>query len=132
MSGPIEPPHSWIKIMQYLSDEFAITSQISLEDIAKLKSEGFATIFCHRPDREGFFQPAFDALKERAESLGLAMHYHPVIPGKISDADLAEFESLYAGAPKPILAFCKSGMRAKVLWEKTRGSAGAESQTCIL
>lgn len=103
--------------MQFLSDDYAISAQITLDDISGLKEQGVAAIFCHRPDREDAGQPSFETLAEQAKSEGLEMHHLPVVPGKITDVDRANFRALYAAAPKPILAYCKSGGRAKMLWE---------------
>jgi len=104
--------------MKYLSDDFAISPQITLDDLAVLKEKGVATIFCHRPDREERRQLAFEELSDRAKALGLAMHHHPVVPGKITPTDVAIFRDLYEVAEKPILAYCKSGARAEMLWKK--------------
>ena len=103
--------------MQFLSDDYATSDQITSDDIAELKKQGFTAIFCHRPDHEEEGQPNFETIAEHAKSEGLEMHHLPVVPGKITEADHADFSALYAAAPKPILAFCKTGGRAKMLWD---------------
>ena len=103
--------------MKFLSEDYAVSAQITTDDIAKLKQQGFTTIFCHRPDHEEAGQPNFEMIAERAKSEELEVRHLPVVPGKINADDHANFQAIYASAPKPILAYCKTGGRAKILWD---------------
>lgn len=103
--------------MQYLSNDFAVSPQINLEDVNDLKDKRFSSIFCHRPDGEDAEQPNFVDVKDRGQSVELEVYHLPVLPGQIAPSDVTAFRELYQTAPKPILAFCKSGARAKSLWD---------------
>ena len=53
---------------------------------------------------------------EEAQQYGLKVIYQPVASGKITDQQVTEFKQLYQNAQKPVLAYCRSGMRAISLW----------------
>ena len=102
--------------MKKLSDQFYVGPQIEIDDIEDLQISGIKSVICLRPDGEGADQPAFEALKTQARSLGIAAHYLPIVPGQISNAQIAEFADMVTKSPSPIFAYCRSGMRATGLW----------------
>ena len=102
--------------MKKLSDQFYVGPQIEIDDIEDLQISGIKSVICLRPDGEGASQPAFEALKTQATSLEIAAHYLPIVPGQISDAQIAEFADMATKSPSPIFAYCRSGMRATALW----------------
>ena len=102
--------------MKKLSDQFYVGPQIEIDDIEDLQISGIKSVICLRPDGEGAYQPAFEALKTQARSLGIAAHYLPIVPGQISNAQIAEFADMVTKSPSPIFAYCRSGMRATGLW----------------
>lgn len=107
--------------IRYLDKDFAIASQVASGALGGLRDSGIATIICHRPDGEGPDQPAFSEVAEEAARCGLAAHYLPVVPGKITPADVEAFAALIACAPRPVLAYCRTGMRAETLWQLSAG-----------
>jgi sulfide:quinone oxidoreductase len=102
--------------MKKLSDQFYVGPQIEIDDIEDLQISGIKSVICLRPDGEGADQPAFKALKTQATSLKIAAHYLPIVPGQISNAQIAEFADMLTKSPSPIFAYCRSGMRATALW----------------
>ncbi|MFL9710083.1 TIGR01244 family sulfur transferase [Methylobacillus sp. Pita1] len=101
----------------------SVSGQIFPQDIPGLAAAGFKTILCHRPDGEGADQPTFHELQEQARLAGIEMAYLPVESGKVSDADVQAFAQSYAGMAKPVLAYCRSGMRAVTLWALSQVAA---------
>lgn len=102
--------------MKKLSDQFYVGPQIEIDEIEDLQLSGIKSVICLRPDGEGLGQPAFEALKSQARSLEIAAHYLPIVPGQISDTQIAEFADMVTKSPSPIFAYCRSGMRATALW----------------
>lgn len=96
--------------------DITVSDQIFASDIESIATSGVKTIFCHRPDGEGSDQPNYYEIEKAAKSFGIDTTYLPVTSGKISDEDVANFNKLYASARKPVLAYCRSGMRAISLW----------------
>lgn len=114
--------------IRYLDKDFAITSQVAPEAVPGLRDEGVATIICNRPDGEGDDQPAFAAVAEQASRCGVETRYLPVVPGKITPEDVEAFAALYADAPKPVLAYCRTGLRAETLWQLSAGLRDGEAE----
>lgn len=110
-----------------LGDDLAVTPQVLIADLPQIKAQGFRSIICNRPDGEGADQPTFEEIATAAKKLGLEMAYQPIVPGKIGDADVAEFDGLLTRLPGPVLAFCRTGTRSATLWSlmqaKTRNVA---------
>ena len=75
--------------MKKLSDQFYVGPQIEIDDIEDLQISGVKSVICLRPDGEGAGQPAFEALKTQARSLGIAAHYLPIVPRQISNVEIA-------------------------------------------
>lgn len=106
--------------IRYLSSDYAVAPQVLPADVAGLKEQGFATLICNRPDGEAGGQPAFAEIAAEARRHGMEALYLPVVPGKITQAERDAFAALYAGAAKPVLAYCRTGMRSETLWTDTR------------
>ena len=82
-----------------LSDQIYVGPQIEIDDIEDLQISGVKSVICLRPDGEGAGQPAFEALKTQTTSLGIVAHYLPIIPGQISNAQIAEFADMVTKSP---------------------------------
>ncbi|MCR9221588.1 MAG: bifunctional protein tyrosine phosphatase family protein/NAD(P)/FAD-dependent oxidoreductase [Alphaproteobacteria bacterium] len=111
--------------VKQVTEEIAVSPQIAPADVAALAEAGFKTIICNRPDGEGADQPLFHEIEEAAGKAGLQAHYLPVETGKVTDASAAEFGKLFAAAPKPILAYCRSGTRSVTLWSLSQAESRA-------
>ena len=113
-----------------LTSEISVAPQIVAADIAEIAALGFKSIICNRPDGEGVDQPLFAEISKAAESAGLHTRYLPVVSGKVAESDAAAFGSALKDLPKPILAYCRSGMRSATLWALSQ--AGARSSSVIV
>lgn len=103
--------------LTHLSDGFATTWQISVEDLDAIKAQGFCAIICARPDCEGEDQPSFAEIAAAAEELGLSARYVPVAPTGATEADHAVFDKAMDGLNGPVLGYCRTGKRAGMLWQ---------------
>ena len=102
---------------QALSASFAVSPQIAPEDLQAIAAAGFKSLICNRPDGEGADQPAFSAVAQAAQQLGLQARHLPVVPGQIGPADAKAMADLLADLPAPVLAYCRSGARSTQLWQ---------------
>lgn len=101
-----------------ISESFSCTSQITHEDIVALADLGYKSIICNRPDGEGGAeQPLQEDLTKTAHALGLQFAYLPVIPGQITEEQGIAFAHLLNDLPAPVMAFCRTGNRAKTLYQ---------------
>ncbi len=99
-----------------ISDDLSVSPQIAVADVAELKTQGFRSIVCNRPDGEGADQPTHEEIAAAAASAGLEMRYLPVVSGLVRDADAEAFDKALHELPGPTLAYCRSGTRSATLW----------------
>lgn len=107
-----------------LAPGLSVSDQIMPDQVAMIKQAGFRAIICNRPDGEGGDQPLFAEIERAAQALGIESHYLPAEPGKITDQQGVAFGELLATLPKPVLAFCRTGMRSTTMWAMSQ--AGRE------
>lgn len=101
-----------------LSAEVAVAGQLFPEHLVELAKLGFKSIIINRPDNEGGYdQPSSEQMIMQAKSLGLEVVYQPVVSGQIGLSDVQAFAQHLASLPKPILAYCRSGVRCTVLYQ---------------
>ena len=99
-----------------LTNTISVADQISEADLTEIAQAGFKSLICNRPDGEGSDQPGFKEIEIAAKALGLAIRYLPAESGKVTDEQGKEFGKLTDELPKPILAYCRTGMRSTTMW----------------
>jgi sulfide:quinone oxidoreductase len=99
-----------------VSDELAVSPQISVADVDEIAAQGFKGIVCNRPDGESADQIAFEEIEAAAKAKGLEIVWQPVISGQMSDEEGRKFGEIVDGLPGPVLAYCRSGTRCIMLW----------------
>jgi uncharacterized protein (TIGR01244 family) len=125
-------------IITHISDKFSTSPQITVDDVAEIAALGFKTIINNRPDGEGGVeQPLSEAIKVAAESAGIKYVHIPVIPGNITEANVAECATFLLNTPTPILGFCRTGNRASNLYQQasnknSHGSTSSAKQNWLM
>lgn len=99
-----------------LAPGLSVSEQILPNQLPELKEAGFRAIVCNRPDGEGGDQPLFAEIKRTAQAIGIEAHYLPAESGKVTDEQVIAFGKLLETLPKPVLAYCRSGMRSTTMW----------------
>lgn len=102
--------------VRHINSELSVSPQITEAEVATLKTLGFRSIVCNRPDGEGADQPLFNAIERAAKKEGIDIYYLPVESGKVTDEQGRAFEMLLKKLPKPVLAYCRTGMRSCTMW----------------
>lgn len=110
-----------------LDESISVFGQIVPEDVAAAAAQGFTTIINNRPDNEEPGQPSGSAIALAAAEAGIAYHAIPVTHAGFTKPMIAEMQAALAGAPGPVLAFCRSGTRSTLLWALARSQAGDEA-----
>lgn len=98
-----------------IDENFAVTGQITPEQVKAVSDAGFKSIVCARPDNEEHGQPSFDAVARAAEALGLQIVHIPV-SGGLGEGQVIRFHDAWEKMPKPMLGYCRSGARAGSLY----------------
>jgi sulfide:quinone oxidoreductase len=113
--------------LRRLTNELAVGGQLAPSDLPGLAAQGIRAVICNRPDSEAPGQPAYAEIEKAAAANGIKTVYQPVSPIAISDEDAATFGKLLDELPKPVLVYCRSGMRSTALWALSQaGTLSAE------
>jgi sulfide:quinone oxidoreductase len=99
-----------------LSAELSVAPQVVAADLKAIAEAGFRSVICNRPDGEGADQPVFSEIELAGRNEGLQVRYLPAVSGKVTDAQGQAFGALMSELPKPVLAFCRTGMRSTTMW----------------
>jgi len=99
-----------------IDDEISVAPQILASDIPAIAEAGFRTVICNRPDGESEDQQLYADIAAAARAAGISIIHQPVDGRNVTDEDGALFGKLLDNAPKPVLAYCRTGTRCTVLW----------------
>lgn len=114
-----------------LTDKIAVAPQISPEDVARAKAEGFALIINNRPDDEAPGQPAGAEIAAAAAAAGLGYAAIPVDHTGLTMEKATEMARLLHEAPGPVLAYCRSGTRSTNLWAVAEAMNGGDPEGLV-
>ncbi|MGP3696151.1 TIGR01244 family sulfur transferase [Rhodobacter sp. NSM] len=101
---------------RHLTDSYAVSPQISPEELPALRAAGFTTIIDNRPDGEIPPPLHTDAMRDAAEAEGFTFVANPVIGGAITLENVHRQRDAIDAASGPVLAYCASGNRSSVVW----------------
>ncbi|MEI6099975.1 MAG: TIGR01244 family sulfur transferase [Alphaproteobacteria bacterium] len=99
-----------------LTDVYAVSPQIELEDLAAIKAAGFTTVIDNRPDGEIPDHLAAQVMATAAKALGLEFIVNPLDPGRFTPDNIRIQANACANATGPVFAYCASGNRCSVIW----------------
>nr|WP_319800879.1 TIGR01244 family sulfur transferase [Rhodobacter sp. KR11] len=100
--------------IRHLTPDYAVSPQITPEDLPTLQALGFTTVINNRPDGEIPAALSTEVMKAAAEALGLTFVINPIRPGDFSDTVLATQGA--AIATGKVFAYCASGNRSSCAW----------------
>lgn len=98
-----------------LPGDVFVCGQLLPAQLQSLTDQGVQSLINNRPDREAPLQPQSEDMEQAAQDLSLDYFYIPMLGGltpDIIDASLTAYEN----TPRPIVAYCASGMRSAALW----------------
>ena len=106
-----------------VTENFWVSPQVLEEHVQAAADAGFRTLINNRPDGEEPGQPTDAQVEAWAKERGLGYQALPV-SGGISRELVEAMGDMVADAQKPVLAFCRSGMRSISLWAMAESLAG--------
>lgn len=113
-----------------LSDRYAVSPQITPEDVAVLKAHGFAAVICNRPDAEIPADLHAAVIGPLVEAAGMTFVVNPVTSGAMTRGNVAAQAAAIADATGPVFAYCGSGNRSSQVWALTE--AGHQSADALI
>jgi len=97
-----------------ITEDFAVSPQIAPEDIPAIKTAGFRSILCNRPDDEDYGQPSQDAVAQAVIGTGTApaaapdgplpsrrWAVRPALPGLRSGTETPRGRVGHGAGPRP-------------------------------
>lgn len=102
--------------VMHLTDTVSVMGQVFPEEVATLKSEGFTTVMCNRPDHEDPGQPTMDELAAACEEHGLRFVRYPLTMMNFPGDDVAGMAEEFEPENGKVLAYCRTGTRSANLW----------------
>jgi uncharacterized protein (TIGR01244 family) len=113
-----------------ITPRYAVSPQISVEDMPAIVADGYKTVICNRPDSEVPPSHQAAAIRAAAEAAGLEFRELPLTHQTMTPENVAQQRAFYEECPGPVLAYCASGTRCSVVW--SLGVAGEMSSDEIL
>lgn len=117
-------------ILKPLTDALSVAAQIKTDDLEAIRAAGFRSIVCNRPDGESPDQTDWDTVATAARAMGMEVAWLPAETGKVTNAQGEAFGQMLEGLPKPVLAYCRSGLRSSTMWALSQ--AGRQPTEAIL
>lgn len=94
-----------------ITNDYAVSPQITADQIAGIKAAGFRSVICNRPDNEDPGQPPAESIRRAAEAAGLAFRHVPVISGQMTRENVEDQARALQELEGPVFAYCRSGTR---------------------
>jgi len=104
-----------------LTEEFAVSPQLTEADFATLAAAGYKTVINNRPDSEEPGQLSAAEAAKIAQQNGLNYVHIPVKIPELTAETVEQFGAALENYPGPFLAHCKSGTRSCILWTMVTG-----------
>jgi sulfide:quinone oxidoreductase len=101
--------------MYELPGDVFVGGQLLPAQVQALAEQGTMTFINNRPDMEAPLQPLSDDIETVTQNLGID-YFHIPMSGGLSEGLIQASLTAYENAPRPIIAFCASGMRSAALW----------------
>ena len=108
-----------------LTEKLYISPQISPADAAEAAKLGIRSVICNRPDGEEPGQPTAQQTADWLADAGIqSFHHQPVLAPQAGADDARQFAAQLEAADGAVLAYCRTGTRASVLWAIGQVQAG--------
>jgi uncharacterized protein (TIGR01244 family) len=98
--------------IRHVTEDYAVSPQITPEDVEAIREAGFKSIISHRPDDEVLDQPTAASIREAAEKAGLGFRHIPVSGSGMTQANVDEMRTALDELEGPVFAYCRSGTRS--------------------
>ena len=100
-----------------LSEQVSVSGQLKVAELASLRTRSIQVLICNRPDGEAADQADFATLAKAASQQGIEAVHLPFVGANPSEDIVHRFKD-YLVSGKKIHAYCRTGNRSTLLWEK--------------
>lgn len=107
-----------------VSPNFAVSAQLTPEDVSRAAAEGFRSIINNRPEGESGDQTSGAEIAAAAAAAGLK-YYEAPFKGAPPPNVVSQTAEILEKAPGPVLAYCRTGTRSVMAWAMAQALEGA-------
>ncbi len=99
-----------------ITPRYAVSPQITVEDVPAIAEAGFVKVICNRPNAEVPANMQSDAIGEAVRAAGLEYEVLELTHQTMTPENVALQRQLAESCGGPVLAYCASGTRCSVVW----------------
>lgn len=99
-----------------ITPRYAVSPQITVEDVPAIVEAGFVKVICNRPNVEVPENMQSDAIGEAVRAAGLEYEVLELTHQTMTPENVALQRELAESCGGPVLAYCASGTRCSVVW----------------
>ncbi|WP_170332574.1 TIGR01244 family sulfur transferase [Ruegeria arenilitoris] len=99
-----------------ITPRYAVSPQITVEDVPAIAEAGFVKVICNRPNVEVPAVMQSDAIGEAVRAAGLEYEVLELTHQTMTPENVALQRELAESCSGPVLAYCASGTRCSVIW----------------
>ncbi len=113
---------------RHLTPSYAVSPQLTPEDIPHMRAAGFTVLINNRPDAEVPAAMQGEAMRAACVAHGVTYVENPVVGGAITMRNVRDQGEAIATATGPILAYCASGNRSAITWALSQAGTRATEE----
>jgi len=99
-----------------ITPRYAVSPQITVEDVPAIAAAGFVKVICNRPNVEVPIDMQSDAIGEAVRAAGMEYEILELTHQTMTPENVARQRDLAESCSGPVLAYCASGTRCSVIW----------------
>ncbi|UAB89672.1 TIGR01244 family phosphatase [Ruegeria sp. SCSIO 43209] len=99
-----------------ITPRYAVSPQISVEDVPAIAEAGFVKVICNRPNTEVPPDQQSDAIGQAVREAGMEYEVLELTHQTMTPENVALQRDLAESCSGPVLAYCASGTRCSVVW----------------
>lgn len=99
-----------------ITPRYAVSPQITVEDVPAIAAAGFVKVICNRPNAEVPHDMQSDAIGQAVRAAGMEYEVLELTHQTMTPSNVALQRELSESCSGPVLAYCASGTRCSVVW----------------
>ena len=99
-----------------ITPRYAVSPQITIEDVPAIAAAGFVKVICNRPNAEVPPTMQSDAIGQAVREAGMEYVVLELTHQTMTPDNVALQRELAESCSGPVLAYCASGTRCSVVW----------------
>ena len=99
-----------------ITPRYAVSPQITVEDVPAIAEAGFVKVICNRPNREVPLHQQSDTIGQAVREAGMEYEVLELTHQTMTPDNIARQCDLAENCNGPVLAYCASGTRCSVIW----------------